>query len=415
MIDTKDRKDNVPSLPESSFVVGKLESAICGDSTENITIGFNILDPKAIREETLSFITEAVSGNNYKSMIDYLRSLPVEKQNVFKRKLPWFNLGSFEGSRSNANWKYGIGVVLDYDHLRYPPSYYKKYVLPKLTFCQIAFASPRGKGLKVIILWDRIVTDEAEQRELFLWVKDMYDRALNEASDNTPDPARATFFSWDEHIYVNPFAKRLPVDKALHIIRYRERKAMAKKLRKYLLREKKNSREYITANEETLCPPSTHPTEQAQRGPQREGRQSSSYNVQSPPSSEGRQNSYEGRQSSCEGGRDVQISAPLCPPPYEPHRKASGVISEEEDYERAEAVVNRLARMVINHDDWVKCGLALYAGFGERGKELWDMFLHNPHYQDSQSFLDSKWRSFRANRTITLGTLFYIGEKYGVR
>jgi len=347
-----------PLLGTVEFV-GTAEREPAGFSPEQITIGFNILDPKAIREDTLSFIIDAVSGKNYKAMIDYLRSLSVEKQNVFKRKLPWFNLGSFEGSRSNANWKYGIGVVLDYDHLRYPPSYYKKYVLSKLTFCQIAFTSPRGKGLKVIILWDRIVTDEAEQRELFLWVKDMYDRALNETSDNTPDPARATFFSWDEHIYVNLFANRLPVDKALHIIRYRERKAMAKKLRKYVLREKKNGRESITANEET-----------------------------------------------------EQVS---CPPTRDKGRGASGVISFDEDFERARYVVSNLAQIRFDHSDWVKCGLALYAGFGERGKELWDMFLHNPHYTDTQKDLDVRWRSFASVRNVKLGSLYFVGGKYGIK
>jgi len=75
--------------------------------------------------------------------------------------------------------------------------------------------------------------------------------------------------------------------------------------------------------------------------------------------------------------------------------------------------VERLAQVVIPYSDWIRVGMALYSGFGEDGKELWQLFLANPHYRDTQREMDAHWRSFRRVRSISLETLFYLGGKYG--
>ncbi len=87
---------------------------------------------------------------------------------------------------------------------------------------------------------------------------------------------------------------------------------------------------------------------------------------------------------------------------------------EASDFEKASKIVQKLAQMRIPYSDWYRVGLALYAGFGEAGRPLWDLFLNNPHYQDQQWELDAKWRSFRGVREITLATLFEIGGQYGL-
>ncbi len=84
-----------------------------------------------------------------------------------------------------------------------------------------------------------------------------------------------------------------------------------------------------------------------------------------------------------------------------------------DDFARASKIVSNLAEMELQYMDWVRVGLALYAAFGEAGKELWDLFHTNPNYHDTQTGLNAKWRSFRNVREITLATLFEIGGKYG--
>ncbi len=87
--------------------------------------------------------------------------------------------------------------------------------------------------------------------------------------------------------------------------------------------------------------------------------------------------------------------------------------SYPDDYEKASKVVLKLARRQIPYSDWYRVGLALYAGFGEAGRPLWNLFLANPHYRDTQRGLDAKWHSFRGVREITLATLFEIGGRHG--
>jgi len=85
-----------------------------------------------------------------------------------------------------------------------------------------------------------------------------------------------------------------------------------------------------------------------------------------------------------------------------------------DDYAKATQIVSVLAQIPIVYKDWVKMGQALYAGFGERGKALWDMFLGNPNYKDSQVMIDAHWRSFRTTHSVTLASLFYLAEKYNI-
>ncbi len=87
----------------------------------------------------------------------------------------------------------------------------------------------------------------------------------------------------------------------------------------------------------------------------------------------------------------------------------------EDDYARAEYIVSILAAIKIAYLDWVKIGQALYAGFGERGKPLWDYFLDNPHYKESINNLNVHWYSFRNTHSVTLASLFYVAKIYGVR
>lgn len=89
--------------------------------------------------------------------------------------------------------------------------------------------------------------------------------------------------------------------------------------------------------------------------------------------------------------------------------------SPEEDFARARAVVEQLAEMVIPYPEWVRVGYALYSAFGERGMEIWSIFLRNPNYRDTEADLAVRWRSFRNVRNTTLGTLFYLAEQHGIK
>jgi len=82
------------------------------------------------------------------------------------------------------------------------------------------------------------------------------------------------------------------------------------------------------------------------------------------------------------------------------------------DYERA-----RSALAFIPPDDrdmWVSMGMALKDGFGEEGFDLWDAWSRQSDRYNERDTRDV-WRSLKAGRGITLGTLFHEAKAHGWR
>jgi hypothetical protein len=97
-------------------------------------------------------------------------------------------------------------------------------------------------------------------------------------------------------------------------------------------------------------------------------------------------------------------------PVYSPAR--SYPYYDEEDFDRASDMVDDLFNKDIPYDDWRDIGYSLYSKFGEYGKVLWDRFLFNRYYNNTQDVLDSMWRSFANVHSINFGTLVFMWRKY---
>lgn len=87
----------------------------------------------------------------------------------------------------------------------------------------------------------------------------------------------------------------------------------------------------------------------------------------------------------------------------------------EDDFDNAMVVVQKLAQITFPYREWIKTGMALKNAFGDRGEEIWQMYGDNPNYKDGTVSLHQKWVSFPYSGSVKLGTLFFIGEKYGIR
>jgi hypothetical protein len=119
-------------------------------------------------------------------------------------------------------------------------------------------------------------------------------------------------------------------------------------------------------------------------------------------------------------GFNSEISLPVLPAKPEPSalsplNSSLKLPPSVDDFTRAELVIKALSGMWIRYEDWIKTGLALKAAFGERGKALWLLYENNPNYSDDTRELERKWRSFGYTGSVGIGTLFYIGERYGIR
>jgi len=358
-------------IREIRVIRGQTNSAI----TRPVTIGMAITQPAVIAERDISYVMDCVregrfEGKDLKALIVTIRSLPKEPAAIaagMKKSLPWFSGSTFQRRRGNEFFKAAWFLVFDLDHVPEVEGL-KRQALEKLPFLRYAFQSVRD-GVKLVAEFTSPITKEDDFRTIWKYLALRIEKSLRFELDSTPDPARACFLSYDPELLVNHHCRPLDPKKTL-----REAQAME------MLTRALNGTPVSTGRTAGFI------------------RQHPPADQTCPSSEQNRMNPVDRPDKS-----GVPVDTPI--------RVIRG--QNPDDYEKASKVVQKLAQMVIPYSDWYRIGLALYAGFGEAGRPLWDLFLANPHYRDTQRELDAKWNSFRGVREITLATLFEIGGRHG--
>jgi hypothetical protein len=247
--------------------------------------------------------------------------------------------------------------------------YLKREVLSKLDWVRFAFTSPSG-GLKVGIQFKQPLFREPDYKMVYLYIQEFADNLLGLKSDATPDPARATFFSWDPALYDNPDARQIDTENVLKQCIAREVDTVARQESAAQLRIK-NYESKESSN------PALHP--------------------------------------SC--GASPQTPSDSSLRSFAPSRfcaEKTKIVITEQVLKDVDDCIGFLSRIKTRYHDWIKVGMALYAGFGESGKKYWDRFFNNPHYYyETQNNLDTHWKSFSQVKNISLASLFYVAEQYG--
>jgi hypothetical protein len=360
-----------------------------------VTFGTAIRAPEDIRTITLDSVIRDIKDGRWATEIGKIRKTGnPELAKAIKTGLPYFIYGIFQGKRSNERLVQMNGAVLDYDHISDIEGF-KTLVSQRLSYVKYAFQSPRD-GVKLVIPFDAPVTDEEAYRCVFEHLKSVTDASLNRKdhetheigethkkddeadqlpsqkthdplrsfaalllgvekeyqADNTPDPARACFVSYDPELWEN------------------------KECVPYCVKE-------------SFLPAQTP-------------------GVKPVPRQNGLRNSENasGAKSIIPRGDDaIQNSVGI-------KDSFSGVVNEEPD-ETIKNAIAYLAQQKLDYHDWIKIGMALYHQYGENGKPLWDMFADNPHYRDTQRQLDRRWKSFRTATGISAGSIIHIAQQYG--
>ncbi len=344
--------------------------------TRPVTVGMSVTAPSLIAERDISYVMDCVregrfEGKDLKALLTTIRSLPKEPTALaagMKKSLPWFSGSTFHRRRGNEFFKAAWFMVFDLDHVPDIEGL-KTAAIAKLPCLRYAFQSVRD-GVKLVAEFTAPITKEDDFRTIWKYLALRVEKALNIKVDSTPDPARACFLSYDPGLLVNSSCRPLDPKKTL-----REAQAM----------------EMLTS---------------ALNGTPVSTGRTAGFIRQHPPADQTCPSSEQNRMNPVD--RPDKSGVPVDTPIH--------VIRGQnpDDYEKASKVVQKLSQMVIPYSDWYRVGLALYAGFGERGRPLWNLFLANPHYRDTQRGLDAKWHSFRGVREITLATLFEIGGRYGL-
>lgn len=345
-----------------------------------VTVGTNVRRPDHIEHRDISYVMTAIKEGRYESIdlktrINNIRTAVTEEGARYaKSQLPWFCGAYIREKRSNENVTSARFMIFDLDHVKDIEAIKQKAVL-KFPWLRYAFHSVTD-GVKLVAMMNKPLTDERKFRAIYAYLCLQIETLLLVPCDNTPDWARACFFSYDPELIDNlKNLKPLDVeDYYRQAVSFREFQRGSNMLSRSNLRHS----------------PDTHFT----------------------PSSTG------AKDSCVDIGNPCDRMSPSAPIVCSKDKAQSGLndscYNSADDYAKAEKVVAVLSKLHIDRQDWIKIGFALYAAFGERGKPLWDMFVDNPNYNDTQRKIDLHWNSFKNVRSITISSLFYIADKYGV-
>lgn len=154
-------------------------------------------------------IYDCIKEGEYKNEIEKIRLLlkkgMKKEADELKRKLPAFTVsGIFNTNRGKEYLiKYYGLMVLDIDNLKDEEEVKRiKEKICKIKYTKMAFISPLGLGIKIIVETNN--TDVEKHKEVYKELLNYYKQELDiEFDEKTIDVARLCFISYDEEAYLN--------------------------------------------------------------------------------------------------------------------------------------------------------------------------------------------------------------------
>lgn len=182
---------------------------------------------RIIAEMTEEEIVSTIGSSKYRDMVEEIRRTFQEQgekaANEKKKELPSVTFSaSYRGGRSSATLiSYQGYIVVDIDHLNQEELTRILSLAKECKHTRIAFISPKGMGLKIIV---RVCRPDGTLPETIQEIEDFHNAAYNkvasfyaqlcqvEIDTSGQDVGRTCLFSHDPHIYFNPDASAFIVE-----------------------------------------------------------------------------------------------------------------------------------------------------------------------------------------------------------
>jgi twinkle protein len=168
--------------------------------TKTVTIFPNTTSPGNPNIVKVSQVVQGIkTGGKIKELIEQIRSISVKKdRDVIKKKLPCICFsGQFSYRKDDALIKHSGLVAIDFDHLNERLMEFRNRII-KDKYTHIAFISPSGDGLKIVVkIPDSVSTHKMSCDALSDYYKE-------ETLDEFKDVSRICYASYDPDIYFNP-------------------------------------------------------------------------------------------------------------------------------------------------------------------------------------------------------------------
>ena len=202
---------------------------------------------RVIAEMTEEEIVSAISNGTYRETVEDVRRIFAEQgekaANEKKIELPEITFSAnYRGGRSNATLVKYLGyIVIDIDHQEQETLARILALAKKCVHTRIAFISPKGMGLKIVV---RVCRPDGTLPETIQEIEDFHHAAYHkiasfyaqlcgvEVDTSGQDVSRTCLFSYDPDIYFNPDATAVIVEQPPMFFKSQKKKKASGKKKK---------------------------------------------------------------------------------------------------------------------------------------------------------------------------------------
>ena len=202
---------------------------------------------RVIAEMTEEEIVSAISNGTYRETVEDVRRIFAEQgekaANEKKIELPEITFSAnYRGGRSNATLVKYLGyIVVDIDHQTQEALARILALAKKCAHTRIAFISPKGMGLKIVV---RVCRPDGTLPETIQEIEDFHHAAYHkiasfyaqlcgvEVDTSGQDVSRTCLFSYDPDIYFNPDATAFTVEQPPMFFKSQKKKKASGKKKK---------------------------------------------------------------------------------------------------------------------------------------------------------------------------------------
>ena len=202
---------------------------------------------RVIAEMTEEEIVSAISNGTYRETVEDVRRIFAEQgekaANEKKIELPEITFSAnYRGGRSNATLVKYLGyIVVDIDHQTQEALARILALEKKCAHTRIAFISPKGMGLKIVV---RVCRTDGTLPETIQEIEDFHHAAYHkiasfyaqlcgvEVDTSGQDVSRTCLFSYDPDIYFNPDATAFTVEQPPMFFKSQKKKKASGKKKK---------------------------------------------------------------------------------------------------------------------------------------------------------------------------------------
>lgn len=196
--DVRQTETSVSPTPNYQTPSGILDSIL-------VTHSDSAYEPTGTRVSLGSVLRHIQTSPELQRKVALVRSIAdrLERQEKKKKTLPWFSMAEFKNNhRDNSSFLATKYILLDSDHIATVINDLRARIKTDLRVF-VAFISPSGDGLKLIIELATRVTTDAEYRSVFDYLRQLFEKEYGINIDGDDDPSRACFESSDPDMWIN--------------------------------------------------------------------------------------------------------------------------------------------------------------------------------------------------------------------